>query len=105
MPEGSVSSAEADRGKDAEESEDCNRVGQGEHEGRDEIPGKAFRIRRRIQLCLRLGKEAMASDQEKNAAADSAQPILVVEQQMGNRGDTEPCYNPENRIGSSGTKP
>ena len=47
----------------------------------------------------------MPSDQEKNAAADSAQPILVVEQQMGNRGDTKPRYDPENRIGSSGAKP
>jgi len=50
--EGRLGSAEADRGKDAEESEDRNRVGQGKREGGDEIPGKAFGIRRRIQLNL-----------------------------------------------------
>ena len=50
--EGSLGSAEADCGKDAEESEDRNRVGQGKREGGDEIPGKAFGIRRRIQLNL-----------------------------------------------------
>jgi len=47
----------------------------------------------------------MPSDQEKNAAADSAQPILVVEQQMSNRGDAEPRYDPKNRIGSGRAKP
>ena len=46
----------------------------------------------------------MPSDQEKNAAADSAQPILVVEQQMGNCSDSEPRYDPENGIGRGGAK-
>src|SRR5580704_13006263 len=43
--EGGISTAEAERGKDAEEGQDRDRVGQGQRECRQKVPQQALGIR------------------------------------------------------------
>src|ERR1700751_4609427 len=61
--------AEADRGEDAEERENRDRMGHGQNERRSEIAQQAFRIALRLKLGRRLGREGPATDIEQVTSA------------------------------------
>jgi hypothetical protein len=104
-PERRLCSAEADRGEDAEERENRDRIGHRQQESRDEMAQQALRIALRIKRGRWLGREGPATDIEKVTAASDAQPLLIVDQPIGDDGEAEPCDDPEHRVGGSRAEP
>src|SRR6516165_3058512 len=104
-PESRFGPAEADRGKDGEEGKNCDRVGQGQREGRGVVPRQTTGIRRRGYRGVRPGQDAATADNEKKAGAGESQRPLIVEKPLGNDGEAEPRDDPKNRVSGGRAEP